>query len=147
MHVETDDAAMRGREVHLERASLEIGRYMYYRNVSEVDASNASMLQLLGQYRFFYADASPGFADARARSLPVREANDTLTLLQRARAALAEAAAPARLPPPSREVRAATVCDGYLCNTRGSPLYPLASTFGPFPKPQAHSHRRPPGSI
>eukprot|EP01052_Picozoa_sp_SAG31_P030156 SAG31_NODE_3069_length_4721_cov_2.812852_1_plen_276_part_00 len=130
LQVETNDAALQGREVYLERASLEIGRY--YRNVSESDASNASMTQLLGHYRFFYADAPPGFADARALSLPLREANGTLALLQRARAALA--ASPARPRLPSRDVRAATVCDGYLCNSAGQPVIPTGFNVWAFPK-------------
>jgi hypothetical protein len=130
LQVETNDAALRGRDVYLERASLEVGRY--YRNVSESDASNASMTQLLGHYRFFYADAPPGFADARALSLPLREANDTLALLQRARAALA--ASPTRPRLPSRDVRAATVCDGYLCNSAGQPVIPTGFNVWAFPK-------------
>ena len=50
--------------MYLERASLEVAKY--YRNVSEADATNASMRRLLVHYRAFYADAPPGFADARA---------------------------------------------------------------------------------
>jgi hypothetical protein len=116
--------------VYLERASLEVGRY--YRDVSAADATNASMTRLLGHYRFFYADAPPGFADTRALSLPLREANDTLALLQRARAALA--ASPARPPLPSRDVRAATVCEGYLCNRAGQPVIPTGFNVWSFPK-------------
>ena len=126
---ETDDAAARGRAVYLERASLELGRY--YRNVSQADASNASMAQLFEHFRAFYADAPPGFADARARSLPLREANDTLALLGRARAALA--AGPARPPLPSRDMRGASVCDGYLCNGAGKPVIPVGFNVWSFP--------------
>ena len=56
-------------------------------------------------------------------TLPLREANDTLALLGRARAALA--AGPARPPLPSRDMRGASVCDGYLCNGAGKPVIPV----------------------
>ena len=133
LQMETDDAALRGFEVYLERASLEVARY--YRNVSEADTSNASMTQLLGHYRFFYADAPPGFADARALSLPLREANDTLLLVQRARTALA--ASPRRPPLPSRDMRGATVCEGYLCNSQGKPVIPTGFNVWSFPRAPA----------
>ena len=90
------------------------------------------MTQLLGHYRFFYADAPAGFADARALSLPLREANDTLALVQRARAQLT---ASAHLPSlPSRDVNHATVCDGYICNSAGQVVIPSGFNVWSFPK-------------
>lgn len=119
-------------ETYLARASLEVGTY--YRNVSYSDDSlNASMTTLLSHYRAFYADAPAGFADARALSLPLREANDTLALVQRA---LAQLVAPTtRRPPlPSRNVNNFTVCDGYLCNSAGQPVIPSGFNVWAFPK-------------
>ena len=141
LQAETDAASQRGHECYLERASLEVGRF--YRNVSAADASEASMAQLLRHYKDFYADAPAGFAAARARSLPLREANDTLGLLKRARAALA--AAPARPPLPSRDLRSATVCDGYLCNRGGQPIIPTVRC-SPHSAPPGRPHppRAPP---
>jgi hypothetical protein len=124
------DAQTRGIETYLAQASLEIGSY--YRNVSAADASNKSMTQLLDHYRFFYADAPAGFADARALSLPLREANDTLALVQRARAQLTASAHPPLLP--SRDVNNATVCDGYICNSAGQPVIPSGFNVWSFPK-------------
>ena len=125
------DAEDRGvTQTYLARASLEVGSY--FRNVSAADASNESMTQLLGHYRFFYADAPAGFADERARSLPLREANDTLALLQRARAELN--ASPRRPPLHSRDVRNATVCEGYVCNSAGQPVIPSGFNVWSFPR-------------
>jgi hypothetical protein len=90
------------------------------------------MTQLLRHYRYFYADAPSGFAEARALSLPMREANDTLALLKRARTALA-AAGPLRPPLPSRAIQGATVCDGYLCNSVGHPVIPTGFNVWSFP--------------
>ena len=125
-------AENRGTHTYLARASLEVGRY--YRNVSAADASNASMAHLLAHYRFFYADAPPGFASARALSLPMREANDTLALVQRARAALASATRRPPLPNGSRDIRNGTVCDGYICNSAGQPVIPAGFNVWSFPK-------------
>jgi hypothetical protein len=124
------EAKTRGQETYLAQASLEIGSY--YRNVSAADASKKSMTQLIAHYRFFYADAPSGFADARALSLPLREANDTLALVQRARAQLT--ASPHRPPLPSRNVNNATICDGYICNTAGQPVIPSGFNVWSFPK-------------
>ena len=80
-----------------------------------------------GHYSFFYADAPEGFAAARARGLPLREANDTLALLRHAGQVLAAAVArppSARPALPSRSMLGAVVCDGYLCNEEGQPVIP-----------------------
>jgi len=128
------DAETRGTsETYLARASLAIG--LYYRNVSAGDASPESMATLLSHYRFFYADAPAGFADARARSLPLREANDTLALVQRALRQLT--ASPRRPPLPSRDVNNGTVCDGYVCNSAGQPVISSGFNVWSFPKTEA----------
>ena len=125
------DAEDRGTtKTYLARASLEVGSY--YRNVAASDASNQSMTRLLSHYRAFYANAPARFAEMRARSLPLREANDTLALLQRARAKLT--ASPRRPPLPPRDVHNATVCEGYLCDSAGQPVIPSGFNVWSFPK-------------
>ena len=128
---EADAAESRGFPVYLERTSLELARY--YRNVSEYDATATSMSRLLAHYSQFYADAPRGFADSQARSLPLREANDTLTVVRHARAALV--AARSRPPLPSRET--STVCNGYFCNGAGQPVIPVGFNVWSFPKSAA----------
>jgi hypothetical protein len=131
----THAAEAAGVDCYLERASLEVGRY--FRAVASQDNTSASMTQLLGHYEFFYADAPEGFAAERARGLPVREANDTLALLRNAMSALSAARRQqpsARPSLPSRSMLGATVCDGYLCNTKGQPVIPVGLNVWGFPR-------------
>jgi hypothetical protein len=97
----------------------------YFVSVAASDNTSEAQSRIRAHYRSFYATAPPGYADALATSLPVREANGTLQTLQRARAVLAAAVAdgraPNRPPLPSRVPVAA--CDGYMCNAEGSPIF------------------------
>lgn len=97
-------------------------------------------------YAAFYTGVTKKVAFALAAALPMREANDTLYLLKRARTALAVAVAAKTRPLlPSRSLIDGNVCDGYFCNADGIPIFsvgfntwlarktPRAAPFDPVP--------------
>jgi hypothetical protein len=119
---ETAAAQSQGVPVHYERATLALAEY--FATVATADNTTASQALLQKQYAAFYKPSSmKGFAHALAAALPVREANDTVHVLQRARAALAVAAGAGRPPLPSRNLIDGALCDGYFCNADGAPVF------------------------
>eukprot|EP00729_Bicosta_minor_P006088 gene6088-9227_t len=127
---ETEDAEAHGVPVHYERATLALSAY--FAGVAAADNTTVSQATLRLQYAAFYTHAPPGVAEALAVGLPVREANDTVYVLQQARTALAVAVAAeaqppsagARRPPlPSRNLIGGAICDGYFCNADGAPVF------------------------
>lgn len=116
--------------MHYERATLALSAY--FAGVAAADNTTVSQATLRLQYAAFYTHAPPGVAEALAVGLPVREANDTVYVLQQARTALAVAVAAeaqppsagARRPPlPSRNLIGGAICDGYFCNADGAPVF------------------------
>lgn len=115
-------AEARGVPVYYERATLALAEY--FARVAVSDNTTSSQTILRSQYKAFYTRAPIGFADALAAVLPVREANDTVQLLQRARTSLAVAVnTTGRRPLPSRSLIDGDICDGYFCNAEGIPVF------------------------
>eukprot|EP00040_Diaphanoeca_grandis_P030671 m.181891 g.181891 ORF g.181891 m.181891 type:complete len:836 (+) comp32086_c0_seq1:276-2783(+) len=118
---ETNSAEAAGLPVYLERSTLEVTRYFMLVAASD-NGTNAQDV-IRKHYEAFYFKAEAGVADTLAASLPVREANDTLHTLQRARAILAQTTLATRLTLPSRDLTTASICNGYFCNSQGIPVF------------------------
>ena len=107
----------------------------YWSRVAQADGTNPASQRTIRQHYIDFYVGAPVLAAELAAGLPVAEANSTLWLLRNARAELAAAvAAPAsRQPLPSREMD--TICNGYMCNRDGDPVFAVGLNTWPASQP------------